>query len=79
MLAPIARRTPPRHYGPWENIVSLLTEGLVDRGIVVTLFATGDSQTAAPVVDLCLSHFRRALRGRCKRWPRAFSPSWVLP
>ena len=29
MLAPIAWRTPPRHYGPWERVVSLLTEGLV--------------------------------------------------
>ena len=29
MLAPIAWRTPPEHYGPWESIASLLTEGLV--------------------------------------------------
>ncbi len=53
MLSPIAWRTPPRHYGPWENIVSLLTEGLVDRGIDVTLFATGDSQTKARLVSVC--------------------------
>ena len=46
MLAPIAWRTPPRHYGPWESVVSLLTEGLVNRGFDVTLFATADSQTA---------------------------------
>jgi len=26
MLAPIAWRTPPEHYGPWESIASLLTE-----------------------------------------------------
>ncbi|MCX8044483.1 MAG: glycosyltransferase [Desulfobacterota bacterium] len=45
MLAPVAWRTPPRHYGPWETVVSLLTEGLVQRGIDVTLFATADSQT----------------------------------
>jgi len=45
MLSPIAWRTPPRHYGPWERVVSLLTEGLVSRGIDVTLFATADSQT----------------------------------
>ena len=45
MLAPIAWRTPPRHYGPWESVVSLLTEGLVARGCDVTLFATGDSET----------------------------------
>ena len=47
MLAPIAWRTPPRHYGPWELITSLLTEALVARGIDVTLFATQDSITAA--------------------------------
>ena len=47
VLAPISWRTPPRHYGPWELFASLLTEGLVARGHDVTLFATGDSQTAA--------------------------------
>src|SRR3984957_8034883 len=47
MLAPIAWRTPPEHYGPWESIASLLTEGLVARGVDVTLFATLDSVTAA--------------------------------
>jgi glycosyltransferase involved in cell wall biosynthesis len=46
VLAPIAWRVPPRHYGPWELFASLLTEGLVARGHDVTLFATGDSQTA---------------------------------
>lgn len=46
MLAPIAWRTPPRHYGPWELVTSLLTEALVARGIDVTLFATLDSETS---------------------------------
>src|SRR5438445_13039042 len=47
MLAPISWRVPPRHYGPWEQFVSLLTEGLVTRGVDVTLFATADSSTGA--------------------------------
>jgi glycosyltransferase involved in cell wall biosynthesis len=47
MLSPIAWSTPPKKYGPWEYIVSLLTEGLVKRGIDVTLFATADSHTKA--------------------------------
>lgn len=47
MLAPISWRVPPRHYGPWEQFVSLLTEGLVRRGVEVTLFATADSVTSA--------------------------------
>lgn len=46
VLAPVAWRTPPRHYGPWEQMASNLTEGLVAAGIEVTLFATGDSITA---------------------------------
>ena len=47
ILAPIAWRTPPRHYGPREHTASLLTEGLVRRGVDVTLYATGDSVTTA--------------------------------
>ena len=50
MLAPISWRVPPRHYGPWEQFVSLLTEGLVRRGLDVTLFATADSITGASLV-----------------------------
>jgi glycosyltransferase involved in cell wall biosynthesis len=50
MLAPISWRVPPRHYGPWEQFVSLLTEGLVARGVDVTLFATADSSTSARLV-----------------------------
>src|ERR1044071_2796141 len=50
VLAPIAWRVPPRHYGPWEQFASLLTEGLVARGVEVTLFATADSITDARLV-----------------------------
>lgn len=45
MLSPVAWRTPPRGYGPWERVVSLITEGLLRKGLDVTLFATGDSIT----------------------------------
>ncbi|MEU4427780.1 glycosyltransferase family 4 protein [Actinoplanes sp. NPDC024001] len=47
LLGPIAWRTPPLHYGPWELITSLLAEGLTARGVDVTLFATLDSITKA--------------------------------
>jgi glycosyltransferase involved in cell wall biosynthesis len=50
VLAPIAWRVPPRHYGPWEQFASLLTEGLVARELDVTLFATADSITRARLV-----------------------------
>lgn len=53
LISPIAWRTPPTHYGPWENIASLLCEGLVKRGIDVTLFATKDSLTAGKLRTVC--------------------------
>lgn len=52
MLAPIAWRTPPRAYGPWELVTSMLTEALVKRGVDVTLFATLDSATAGTLAGV---------------------------
>lgn len=45
VLSPIAWRTPPLHYGPWEQMASNLAEGLVEKGLDVTVFATADSVT----------------------------------
>ncbi len=53
LLGPVAWRTPPRHYGPWERVTSLLAEGLVARGVDVTLFATLDSVTSASLDGVC--------------------------
>jgi glycosyltransferase involved in cell wall biosynthesis len=53
LLSPISWRTPPRHYGPWESVVSLLAEELVRMGLDVTLFASGDSQTRGKLVAVC--------------------------
>lgn len=53
LLSPVAWRTPPRHYGPWEQIAYNITEGLVSRGFDVTLFATGDSITSATLSSVC--------------------------
>ncbi len=52
VLAPVSWRTPPVHYGPWEQFASLVTEGLVRRGHDVTLFATGDSITSATLASV---------------------------
>jgi glycosyltransferase involved in cell wall biosynthesis len=53
VLAPVAWRTPPRHYGPWEQVASNITEGLIKLGADVTLFATGDSITAGRLDSIC--------------------------
>jgi len=46
-IAPLVESVPPTLYGGTERVVSWLTEELVVRGHEVTLFASGDSVTAA--------------------------------
>jgi glycosyltransferase involved in cell wall biosynthesis len=53
ILSPVAWRTPPRKYGPWEQVASNIAEGMVERGIDVTLFATGDSITKGKLASVC--------------------------
>ncbi|NOY97461.1 MAG: glycosyltransferase family 4 protein [Chlorobi bacterium] len=53
ILSPIAWRTPPVMYGPWEQVASNITEGLVEKGIDVTLFATGNSITKGKLMHVC--------------------------
>lgn len=57
-IAPLAESVPPKLYGGTERIVSYLTEELVRQGHDVTLFASGDSQTAAHLVPGCESALR---------------------
>ncbi len=53
ILSPVAWRTPPRHYGPWEQIASSVCEGMVKKGLDVTLFATLDSVTGTKLEGVC--------------------------
>jgi glycosyltransferase involved in cell wall biosynthesis len=46
-VGPIATSIPPPKSGSVQEMTSLLTEGLVERGLDVTLFGTGDSRTKA--------------------------------
>src|ERR1700743_722739 len=46
-VAPLHESVPPKLYGGTERIVSYLTEELVRQGHEGTLFASGDSATAA--------------------------------
>ena len=49
-VAPLIESVPPAGYGGTERVVSYLTEELVRQGHEVTLFASGDSRTAARLV-----------------------------
>ncbi len=46
-VSPLIESVPPKLYGGTERVVSYLTEELVKQGHQVTLFASGDSKTAA--------------------------------
>ena len=52
ILAPPWFPVPPTGYGGTETVVSLLTDGLVEAGHDVTLFASGDSQTTAKLASV---------------------------
>ena len=52
-VAPLHESVPPRSYGGTERVVSYLTEELVKLGHDVTLFASGDSVTAAKLIPAC--------------------------
>ena len=49
-VSPLFESVPPKLYGGTERVVSYLTEELVRQGHEVTLFASGDSLTAAELV-----------------------------
>jgi len=57
-IAPLMESVPPRFYGGTERVVSYLTEDLVAQGHEVTLFASGDSITAANLVPCCTQALR---------------------
>jgi len=53
LVAPLYESVPPRFYGGTERVVSYLAEGLKREGHSVTLYASGDSQTRAKLVECC--------------------------
>jgi glycosyltransferase involved in cell wall biosynthesis len=63
-IAPLIESVPPRLYGGTERIVSYLTEELVALGHDVTLFASGDSITAANLVPCVPTALRLDARVR---------------
>ncbi|MFD0581461.1 hypothetical protein [Dactylosporangium darangshiense] len=75
LLGPIAWRTPPRAYGPWEQVVSLLAEGLVARGVDVTLFASLDSITSARLGGVVERPYNEDSSYDGRVWRRSTSPT----
>jgi glycosyltransferase involved in cell wall biosynthesis len=57
-VSPLFESVPPKMYGGTERIVSYLTEGLVNNGHEVTLFASGDSITKARLLSTCEKSLR---------------------
>src|SRR5207237_8485389 len=62
-VAPLYESVPPKQYGGTERIVSYLNEELIRQGHDVTLFASGDSETAARLIPAC--HRSLRLDERC--------------
>lgn len=52
LFSPVWFAVPPGRYGGIEAVVHNLAEGLVDAGVDVSLFASGDSQTRAELVSV---------------------------
>ncbi|HSN31637.1 MAG TPA: glycosyltransferase family 4 protein [Ideonella sp.] len=67
-VAPLFESVPPQTYGGTERVVSYLTEALVGLGHEVTLYASGDSVTAARLVPI-VPHSLRTDRRR---------PDWLV-
>ena len=64
-VAPVATSVPPPLSGSIESLTALLTNGLVDAGHAVTLFATGESRTRATLH----ATFARGYREDPQNWP----------
>ncbi|MEX0744123.1 MAG: glycosyltransferase family 4 protein [Phycisphaeraceae bacterium] len=77
MLAPVAWPVPPTGYGPWEQVVHNLTEGLVARGHDVTLFAAAGSKTSARLVET-VPHAFSTWPADDRDRPRHFNPATGL-
>ena len=65
MVAPVAQAVPPVRSGSVETVTALLTDGLVDRGHDVTLFATDTSVTSARLH----ATFERGYHEDTSMWP----------
>ncbi len=58
-ISPIEESVPPKKYGGTERIVAALCNGLVKKGVEVTLFASKDSKTVANLFPLVSKSLRK--------------------
>jgi glycosyltransferase involved in cell wall biosynthesis len=58
LISPLFESVPPRCYGGTERVVYNLCRGLKERGVDVTLFASGDSKVDAALVPVIDESFR---------------------
>ena len=65
VVAPVAQAVPPAKSGSIESVTALLTDGLVDRGHDVTLFATATSVTSARLHAI----YERGYHDDTSMWP----------
>lgn len=68
ILAPVVWRTPPKQYGPWEQVASNVAEGLALKNLEVTLFATADSQTRGTLMSIAPQPYGDNLQMDPKVW-----------
>ena len=71
-IAPLYEAVPPHRYGGTERVVAALSDGLVDRGHDVTLFAAGESVTRAKLHEAMPAPLRTRMTraGADSRSPR---------
>src|SRR5687768_13205193 len=60
-VSPLYESVPPKRYGGTERVVSYLSEELVRQGHEVTLYASGDSRTAARLIPAAEKSLRLSL------------------
>ena len=65
VVAPVAQAVPPPKSGSVESVTALLTDGLVERGLDVTLFATATSVTSARLHAI----YNRGYHADTSMWP----------
>src|SRR5690349_11917234 len=71
-VPPLWVPVPPTTYGGTELMIYLLTEGLIDRGHDVTLFASANSRTRATLVPVIPCSLVESMSRNEAHWPQHY-------